>query len=256
MEQSILTDVQIERVFNPIKTKADQYMQNVLFTHVGISIFLAFFYDTWLLAGGVSALALVGWFGVKALVPASQYHRYFLSGMLGVFVGLFIYQMHGLFEMHFFAFVSAAILIIYQDWKMQIPLLLFVVVHHASFAYAQFTGLPNVYFTQLEYMDMQTFVFHAVLFASAVAICAKWGDAFRTNTIKDAEQKEALKMAHEKIGRDNVMLNKARVLLKAKNAQLNKSNAELEQFNDELMETTKKQMEINDRLTKMKLGDA
>ena len=30
----------------------------------------------------------------------------------------FIYQMHGLFEMHFFAFIGSAILITYQNWKL------------------------------------------------------------------------------------------------------------------------------------------
>lgn len=255
MEQNSLTDAQIQKVFAPIYEKADGYMLKCLLVHVGISFFLAFFYDTWLLAGAVSLLSLVAWFGAKALLPDSEAHRYVLSLFLGIYVGLFIYQMHGLFEMHFFAFVSAAILVVYQNWKLQIPLLLFIVVHHASFGYAQFAGMGEVYFTQLQYMDLQTFIFHAVLFAAAVTICGYWGYNFSRNTIQDAMQREALSLAYNKISKDNVMLNKARVLLKIKNDQLNKSNDELEQFNAELVATTKKQMEINERLAKLNLGE-
>ncbi|UXX78727.1 hypothetical protein N7E81_15310 [Reichenbachiella carrageenanivorans] len=255
MELASLTDVQIENVFKPIYKKADEYMFKILLVHVGISFFLALFYDTWLLAVSVSTLSLVAWFGVKAILPEGNAHRYVASLFLGIYVGLFIYQMHGMFEMHFFAFVSAAILVIYQNWKLQIPLLLFIVVHHASFAYAQFSGMQEVYFTQLQYMDLQTFIFHAVLFATVVAVCGYWGYSFRRNTITEAQQKETLSLANKKIAQDNVILNKARVLLKAKNQQLNKSNEELESFNDELMKTTRKQMEINEKLANLKLGD-
>src|SRR3982751_2068953 len=62
-----------------------------------------------------------------------------------IFMAQYIYQMHGLFEMHFFAFIGSAILITYQNWKLQIPMLLVVVIHHLAFGYLQNSGIENIY---------------------------------------------------------------------------------------------------------------
>lgn len=247
----VLNQSQTRQVFKPIYEKADVYMTRVLFAHVAIALFLALFYNTWLLAIVVGSLSLAAWFGTKALVPNGSLHRYTASAFLGVYVGLYIYQMHGLFEMHFFAFISAAILIIYQDWKMQLPLILFIVVHHASFAYAQFAGIPDVYFTQLQYMDLQTFIFHAVLALAVVAVCGKWSHTFRKSTIGDAITKAQLRASNKKMGQMNLALNQITKQLKQENYELNKSNEKLSLSNDELMETTKKQIELNAKLANM-----
>ena len=87
----------------------------------------------------------------------------------------YIYQMHGLFEMHFFAFIGSAILITYQNWKLQIPMLLVVIVHHVAFGYLQNSGVENVYFTQLDYFELQSFIIHFVLAAIIFFICGLWG---------------------------------------------------------------------------------
>ncbi|UXP31231.1 hypothetical protein N6H18_12820 [Reichenbachiella agarivorans] len=245
----LLNKKQIAKVLAPYRKKADQYMTRVLLVHAGIALFLAFFYNTWFLGIAVSVLATAAWFGTKALLPESSTHRYLASSLLGIYVALFIYQMHGMFEMHFFAFISAAILIIYQDWKVQIPLIVFIVVHHASFAYAQFAGVPDVYFTQLQYMDLQTFVFHAVLAVAVVAICGKWGHSFRENTINDAITKLQLRASNKKMADINKALHSVKQQLVKKNEELNINNEELNQRNDELIKTTQKQIEINAKLT-------
>jgi signal transduction histidine kinase/CheY-like chemotaxis protein len=87
--------------------------------------------------------------------------------------------MHGLFEMHFFAFIGCAILITYQNWKLQIPLLIFVVVHHTIFNYLQYTGNTQVHFTRLDYLDWQTYVLHLVLATVIVFICGLWAYQLR-----------------------------------------------------------------------------
>ncbi|MCV9385699.1 hypothetical protein [Reichenbachiella ulvae] len=243
-----ISKVQIAQILKPHHLGADIYMSRVLMVHAGLAIFLAFFYDTWILALSVGALSLIAWFGTKALLPKHQLHRYVGSTFLGIYVALFIYQMHGLFEMHFFAFISAAILIIYQDWKLQIPLIAFILIHHASFAYAQFMGVPDVYFTQLQYMDLQTFIFHAILATAIVVICGKWSQTFRQNTLNDAIVKLHLRSSNKKMADINKALHAVKQELKKKNEELNQNNEELNAQNDELVETTRKQMEINARL--------
>ncbi|HXB45892.1 MAG TPA: response regulator, partial [Puia sp.] len=101
-------------------------------------------------------------------------YQYVLSAILGIFMAMYIYQMHGLFEMHFFAFIGSAVLITYQNWKLQIPIMVVVVVHHATFSYLQNIGFYKVYFSQLNYFELQTFIIHAILAAIIFFICGLW----------------------------------------------------------------------------------
>jgi signal transduction histidine kinase/CheY-like chemotaxis protein len=82
--------------------------------------------------------------------------------------------MHGLFEMHFAAFVASTILITYQNWKLQIPLVLFVLVHHSGLAYLQNSGVKGVYFTQQDTVELTAFIIHIVLAALIFFTCGLW----------------------------------------------------------------------------------
>ncbi|MFZ5972334.1 MAG: GAF domain-containing protein [Bacteroidota bacterium] len=181
-----------KRVMEDISAKADVFMRRALILYFLWGIFLSFFYDTYLVAFGVGGLSLVAFFGTKYLLPKSDLYRYVLGVVYAVFAAQFIYQMHGLFEMHFFVFVGSTLLIAYQNWKLQLPLIIVVVVHHAAFAYLQYTGMKEIYFTQLAYMDLQTFMFHGGLAAVIVAICGYWAYDLEQKTISEAMNKTML----------------------------------------------------------------
>ncbi|SMD38344.1 Histidine kinase-, DNA gyrase B-, and HSP90-like ATPase [Reichenbachiella faecimaris] len=194
-----LTKPELAASFKDINYKSDVFIIRFLYAHVAFSLFLATFYDTWLLAVAVGASTLITWYVIKLILPGAELHRYVASMFFGVYVGLFIYQMHGLFEMHFFAFIASAILITYQNWKLQVPLILFVGLHHAAFAYAQFIGSQQVYFTQLEYMDLQTFIFHISLAITVVTICGFWAHNLRLSTIANAMKAKELENSNSKL---------------------------------------------------------
>lgn len=156
------------------KQDADKIINYFVFGFFLAGFVFASFYDTWLLAGGIGSLCLVAYYSARYLLPDSNLYQYVLSVILGIFMALYIYQMHGLFEMHFFAFIGSAILIIYQNWKLQIPMLLFVTLHHAVFGYMQNIGFNTVYFTQLDYFQFQTFVIHILLAAAIFFISGLW----------------------------------------------------------------------------------
>src|SRR5580704_7947766 len=123
-----------------VKKRSDRLMNYFLIGFFFVGLVLAFFYDTWLIAIGVGGLSLLAYYSAKIALPDSTLYQYVLSVVLGIFMAQFIYQMHGLFEMHFFAFIGSAILITYQNWKLQIPILLVVLVHHATLGYLQNIG--------------------------------------------------------------------------------------------------------------------
>lgn len=155
--------------------QADRRMWLVIGLYYLFGLFISFKYDTWLIGISVGSLSLAAIYLSKKLLPDSSLYQYVFSAAAAVFMAQFIYQMHGMFEMHFFAFIGSAALITYRNWKLQIPLTLIVVIHHAGFALMQYyRGFEGVYFTQLEYMDLETFFYHASLAALMFAICGYW----------------------------------------------------------------------------------
>src|SRR5579859_1820976 len=130
-----------------VRRRSDGLMNYFLPGFFVLGAVLANFYGTWGVALGIGGLCLLAFYGTRFILPGSDLYQYVLSGVLGVFMAQYIYQMHGLFEMHFFAFIGSAILITYQNWKLQIPVLLVVVVHHASLGYLQDIGYDKIYFT-------------------------------------------------------------------------------------------------------------
>ena len=183
-----MKDQQFNHFKKQIKKKSDQVINYFLAAFYAIGLLLAFYYDTWLIAIGVGSLSLTAYYSAKLALPDSDLYQYVLSTIMGIFMAQFIYQMHGMFEMHFFAFIGSAILITYRNWKLQIPLALVVVVHHAAFGYLQFVGFDKIYFTQLEYMTLGTFLIHGALASFIFLLCGFWAHNFKKSAEKHINQ--------------------------------------------------------------------
>lgn len=154
-----------------ILERSDRLINYFLGGYFILGLVFAQFYGTWLIAIGVGGLSLTAYYSAKFFFPDTCIYQYVLGVVLGVFMAQFIYQMHGMFEMHFFAFIGSAMLITYQKWKLQIPMLIFVVVHHGLLSYLQDTGVKGVYFSQLSYFDLETLSIHILLTVVIYFIC-------------------------------------------------------------------------------------
>ncbi len=205
-----------------VKHKSDRLMNYFLVSFFITGLLLAFFYDTWLVAIGVGTLSLLAYYSTRFLLPHSNAYQYMVSVVFAIFMAQFIYQMHGLFEMHFIAFIGSAILITYQNWKLQIPLAAVVIVHHASFGYLQYIGYDKIYFTQLDYMTLQTFIIHGILATVVFFICGLW--AFQLKKLNEHQIEQNFEM-----GRFQEEQLQKKALLKS-NDELKKSNKELDSF--------------------------
>lgn len=183
---------QTDTIFSEITKRSDRIMNIAIWIYFLVGILLSFFYDTLLLAIGVGGLSLIAYYTTKILLPRSVLYQYVLSVVFGIFSAQYIYQMHGMFEMHFMFLVGSALLITYQNWRLQLPLLIYIVVHHGSFAYLQYKGMKEIYFTQLEYMDLQTFLIHAGVVSTILFINAMWAFNLAKKTTKESSTLQAL----------------------------------------------------------------
>jgi len=157
-----------------LKKRSDNLMNYFLAGFFLSGLLLAPVYDTWLIAIGVGGFSLLAYYTAKIVLPDSDLYQYVLSVVFDIFMAQFIYQMHGLFEMHFIAFIGSAILITYQNWKLQIPIMLTVLLHHLTLGYMQNIGVDAVYFTQLDFIGLQTLVIHIFLAAVIFFTCGLW----------------------------------------------------------------------------------
>jgi signal transduction histidine kinase len=179
MDSNTSKETHFEKFLLQIQERSDNLMNYFLAGYFVIGLVLATYYDTWLIAIGVGGLSLIAYYSTKYFLRNSNQYQYVLSTVFGIFMAQFIYQMHGMFEMHFFAFIGSAILITYQNWKLQIPLALVVIIHHASFGYLQYIGYSEIYFTQLDYMTLETFIIHGILATGVFALCGLWAYNFK-----------------------------------------------------------------------------
>ncbi|UZR97565.1 GAF domain-containing protein [Chondrinema litorale] len=187
-----INNISNRKVFREIWKKADKITAYTLIGYFIFGLCIAPIYNTWTIGLGVGTLCLISYFTTLKLLPKSQLHQYIASAVYAIFMAQFIYQMHGLFEMHFWVFIGCTLLIVYQNWKLQLPLVAIVVLHHGAFAYLQYTGMDDIYFTQLQYMDLQTFLFHTLLATVIFIICGYWSYDLRNKTLDMSSKQNQL----------------------------------------------------------------
>jgi signal transduction histidine kinase len=234
-----LSESELNDIKKGIFLFANKVNEGLLFAMFIFGIFIALFYDTWLVAFAVGGLCLAAYYLSKKMLPDSDLYQYILSSISAIFAAQFIYQMHGMAEMHFWVFICSTILIIYQNWKLQIPLIAIVVVHHGSFAYLQFAGYSEIYFTQLDYMDLTTFIFHGVLATCVCAVSAYWSYTIFKRTIQDAVNLKVQLLLKTELEEKNEELTASGEDLRASREELLASQEELTQINENLNDLVK-----------------
>ena len=216
------------------KKRSDQLIEWFLMAYFITGLVLAFYYDTWIIALVVGGSCLAAYFISKKLFPSSTVHHYVASAVVAIYMAQFIYQMHGLFEMHFFAFVGSALMITYQNWKTQIPVALVVVIHHALFGYLQYQDYvantaSGIYFTQLDYMSLETFIIHGLLATVIFFICGLWSYQMHKRTEEIIENSKSMMVVAQ--ANDNVAKNLEYAILLSEGALTEK----IEYSEDDLM---------------------
>lgn len=238
-------------LYRDIYGKADRIVTRVLAIMFFFGILIAPFYDTWLVALGVGGLCIIAYVVTKKLLPESNLYQYVLSVVFAIFAAQYIYQMHGMAEMHFWVFISSTVLIIYQNWRLQIPLIVIVYLHHGAFAYLQYVGYQEIYFTRLDYMDLTTFFFHAVLATGVCFVSGFWGYNIRERTIHDALNYRALALLQEELQLSSLKMDALNKHLMEVNKEIQMKNEELQASSEELQASEEQLMQINENLNNL-----
>ncbi len=251
MTAHTLSGVELKQLNKEIYRKADKFTEPILALMFAFGIFIAFFYDTWTIALGVGGLCVLSYYSAKKLLPGYNLYQYIFSAVSAIFAAQYIYQMHGLSEMHFWVFISAAVLVIYHNWRLQLPLIIIVVIHHGAFAYLQYKGYTEIYFTQLAYMDLTAFFFHGVLASCVCLICGIWSYHLYERTITDLIQYKRLESMTLELEQNAASMKKMNEELFISYRETQNVNEELRASEEELMASGEELRQINDNLNKI-----
>jgi signal transduction histidine kinase/ActR/RegA family two-component response regulator len=196
-DRSGFNEEEVADLMKEIHTRGDRFMLWFLLGHACLALLLAPFFDTWALAIPVSALAVGMFYRSKVLLPGAFFTRALAGVSFQVFVGLHIYQLHGLPEMHFFFFTAFTMLMVYQDWACLWPGALLIVAQHILFAYLTNTGM-QIYFFPESYVGFTQLFFHFTIALSHVAVCGCWAALMKRQTLRFARQEHDLSRAVER----------------------------------------------------------
>jgi signal transduction histidine kinase/ActR/RegA family two-component response regulator len=196
-DRSGFSEEDVAGFMKEIHARGDRFLILFLLCHAGLALALAPSFDTWALAIPISALAVGGFYLSHLLLPGSASTRAIAGVALQVFVGLHIYQLHGLPEMHFFSFTSFTMLMVYQDWVCLWPGALLIFAQHLLFAYFAHSGMQMHFFSEGS-ADITKFVFHFGIALAHLLICCCWAALMKRQTLRFARQEHDLLLAMEK----------------------------------------------------------
>lgn len=176
-----------------MKNKSEDTRIDISFALLALfSLGISPIYNTFLFALPVITILFTCYYVTKLNLPNSDLYQYVGSANFAFFTALLIYQMHGMIEMHFLAFIGAIILIQYKNWKLLLPITLIVVLHHVILNYLQFSGNKEIYFTTEDYMDIQTFGIHMILASIIFFLCGFWAHIFKKQADEILEKSSSL----------------------------------------------------------------
>lgn len=179
--------------------------KTMLFILAGFYFFgigLSFFYDTWMLGLGAGTISLGIYLITYSFFRGKFLNRAVASLLLWNFSAQFIAQMHGMYEMHFFFFIACTILLIYQDWKVIVPITLYTVIHHTGFYVLNYTGeidgAYKNYFVDVDFLSISTFIIHLSVAAIHAIFCALGAFKIRNMSVSEVSNSILLEAENNK----------------------------------------------------------
>ncbi|WP_375561725.1 hypothetical protein ACE193_04005 [Bernardetia sp. OM2101] len=165
-----------ESYLNEVQKQVDSISDGFVGLFFLIGICLAPIYSTWLFTWITAGCTCMLYLIIRLVLQEGRLSRALISVVYTIFMLQFIGQLHGMAEMHFFYFTNAALLIIYQDWRMQVVYSFLAIGHHSILAILQWhygTDLGQYFIGYGEITFFRLF-FHFGIALLMSFICGFW----------------------------------------------------------------------------------
>lgn len=183
-----VSEEQLQPFYNKVYFQADAITRYFILVFFGIGILLTFFHDTYLLAIVMGGFSLVVYFIFRVFTPQSQVLRYVTSFLFWNFGLQYLFQMQGLYEMHFFFFISLTILLFYEDWKILLPATLYAWLTVIILYFFQDEPFFKAHLPLNQDTTFVSFFIHFSLVTFYAALCLRWSVMQRSQTRESGVQ--------------------------------------------------------------------
>jgi signal transduction histidine kinase len=178
------------------------------------------------------------------LKPGSLLTRLHAGVVAGLLTIQYIYQLHGLLEMHFWYFILSTLLIAYADWRVFTIGVGLIVVQHTYSAILHNSG-TQTFFWEDDKVELSRLVFHYGLVVLHLVLVMVASILYRKNMLADIAQADTLRSLNSEMQEKHQEMASLTEELRQSNDAMAAQQAELELLNAEL------EQKVNDRLKDM-----
>jgi methyl-accepting chemotaxis protein len=184
--QSEATEEQLQPYYDKVYFQADGIARYFIVGFFIAGLLLSFFYHTYLIAAVMGGASLAAFFLIQAFAPNTQFLRYVTSFLFWNFGLQYLFQMHGLYEMHFVFFIALTVLLFYEDWKILFPATIYAVITLVVFYYYKDSSFFKSYLPEAQNTTLTSFIIHLVLILFYAGLCLRWSMMQRDQTHESA----------------------------------------------------------------------
>ncbi|ELR71432.1 two-component hybrid sensor and regulator, putative [Fulvivirga imtechensis AK7] len=178
-----ISEEQLQPFHNKVHKEADGIIRYFMIGYFILGLFLSIFYSSWgfgIVMGGASlGLYYLG----RTLIPGKLLFRMLISFLFWNFTVQFIIQMHGMYEMHFFYFVSLTVLLFYEDWRVLLPAIIYAIITFLLLFYFQLGGSElDGYLENVPPLSYRNVVIHLGILMIYAGLCMLWAQLQKGQT--------------------------------------------------------------------------
>lgn len=138
--QLVITSEQLKPHHEKVNKEADKIVHYFIWGYFFFGLFISIFYDTLVLALIMGGISMGIYYLFRSLYPGTLLSRIIISLLLWNFTVQFIFQMQGMYEMHFFYFISLTVLLFYEDWRIILPAICYAILTFLAIFYWSLSG--------------------------------------------------------------------------------------------------------------------
>jgi len=166
-----------------VHEEADGILKYFIVGYFILGLLLSFFYDSWVLGLVMGGISIGIFYLSESLFKGKFLHRLITSFLMWNFPVQYIIQMHGMYEMHFFYFVSLTVLLFYEDWKVLLPAVIYAVCTFLYLFYIQLEGSEfNGEMENLSELTYRNVIIHLGILVIYAGICMLWSKLQKNQT--------------------------------------------------------------------------
>ncbi|MDH5474437.1 MAG: GAF domain-containing protein [Cyclobacteriaceae bacterium] len=182
MSSSSISTEKIQSFYQKVYQEADNTIHKFIIGYFILGIVISFFHNTWILGVGVGGFFMITYLVIKSRYQHTTFFRYFISFLLWNYPVQFVLQMHGMYEINLFYFISLTALLFYENWKTILIPTLYAVLTLSTLYYIQLSGAETEYLDDANLFNTVSLTVHLIIIVFYAGLCVLWSVIQRRQT--------------------------------------------------------------------------